>query len=256
MPETVSPNPSPAPAEPTTPEVDPRDHAALETFNKTQTPQEAPERPAWLPEKFQSPEDLAKSYAELEAKLNSKPTGLPKPPEGAEGIPPTTTPLSDEEVSRFTAEFAEKGTLSEESFAEIEALGVPRGIAQAYVQGLQAMQERQLAEIHSIAGGAEQFEEVMEWATSNLSEAEKNAYNDILATNDTNKIKLAFYSLNSRFSAANPKPANLIQSDGGTPIAEAFANQGEMVAAMSDRRYKNDPAYRKQVDLKVARSKF
>jgi len=26
-------------------------------------------RPEWLPEKFQSPEDLAKSYAELEKKL-------------------------------------------------------------------------------------------------------------------------------------------------------------------------------------------
>jgi len=32
----------------------------------------APERPEWLPEKFKSPEDLAKSYTELQSKLGSK----------------------------------------------------------------------------------------------------------------------------------------------------------------------------------------
>ena len=29
------------------------------------------ERPEWLPEKFKTPEDLAKSYSELEKKLSS-----------------------------------------------------------------------------------------------------------------------------------------------------------------------------------------
>jgi len=33
---------------------------------------EAPERPEWLPEKFKTPEDLAKSYSELQSKLGSK----------------------------------------------------------------------------------------------------------------------------------------------------------------------------------------
>jgi len=32
----------------------------------------APERPEWLPEKFKTPEDLAKSYTELQSKLGSK----------------------------------------------------------------------------------------------------------------------------------------------------------------------------------------
>lgn len=33
---------------------------------------EAPERPEWLPEKFKTPEDLAKSYTELQSKLGAK----------------------------------------------------------------------------------------------------------------------------------------------------------------------------------------
>ena len=31
-----------------------------------------PDRPDWLPEKFKTPEDLAKSYGELEKKLGSR----------------------------------------------------------------------------------------------------------------------------------------------------------------------------------------
>jgi len=33
---------------------------------------EAPPRPEWLPEKFKTPEDLAKSYSELQSKLGAK----------------------------------------------------------------------------------------------------------------------------------------------------------------------------------------
>ena len=31
------------------------------------------ERPEWLPEKFQSPEDMAKAYGELESKMGEEP---------------------------------------------------------------------------------------------------------------------------------------------------------------------------------------
>ena len=36
------------------------------------TPDAAPERPEWLPEKFNKPEDLAQSYNALSAKLGEK----------------------------------------------------------------------------------------------------------------------------------------------------------------------------------------
>jgi len=42
------------------------------------TQAEAPERPEWLPEKFNTPEDLAKSYNELQSKLGAKDEDLRK----------------------------------------------------------------------------------------------------------------------------------------------------------------------------------
>lgn len=44
--------------------------APVET--QAQEPSEAPARPEWLPEKYKSPEDLAKAYKELESKLGKK----------------------------------------------------------------------------------------------------------------------------------------------------------------------------------------
>ena len=45
-----------------------------QTANETiEVPQEyADERPKWLPEKFKTPEDMANSYSNLEAKIGQK----------------------------------------------------------------------------------------------------------------------------------------------------------------------------------------
>ena len=49
-------------------EADGRDFVTEADVNQS----EAPERPEWLPEKFKTPEDLAKSYNELQSKLGGK----------------------------------------------------------------------------------------------------------------------------------------------------------------------------------------
>lgn len=54
-------------------------------------------RPEWLPEKFKTPEDLAKSYRELERKLRDRPTA-PEPPESYELELPEGVELADEDV--------------------------------------------------------------------------------------------------------------------------------------------------------------
>ena len=87
------------------------------TITEDQTGPEAPppveqptdnstDRPDWLPEKFSSPEDLAKSYAELEKKLSS-------PQENASETDVAETPQSEAPVfDKFATEFADKGELS------------------------------------------------------------------------------------------------------------------------------------------------
>ena len=51
-------------------EADGRDFVTQEDVQQAEAPQS--DRPEWLPEKFNSPEDLAKSYTELSQKLGGK----------------------------------------------------------------------------------------------------------------------------------------------------------------------------------------
>ena len=51
-------------------EEKPQEQAQAET---EELPQEQSDRPEWLPEKFKSPEDMSKAYAELEKKLGQAP---------------------------------------------------------------------------------------------------------------------------------------------------------------------------------------
>ena len=55
-----------------------QDQAATETRDFVVAEDSAPQRPEWLPEKYKTPEDLAKAYKQLESKLGSKDEDLRK----------------------------------------------------------------------------------------------------------------------------------------------------------------------------------
>ena len=68
---------------------------AEETSNETQNS----DRPEWLPEKFTSAEELAKSYTELEKSYSEK------------------SQATANDLNPFFDEFSEKGELSEKNFS-------------------------------------------------------------------------------------------------------------------------------------------
>ena len=114
------------------------------TITEDETGPEAPvaednqsERPEWLPEKFNSPEDLAKSYSELEKKLSGS-TDEAAEPSDTDGEPQgQSEPVSFE---KFSEEFAGSGELSRDSFAELEAMGYPKEMVETYINGMNAAQ--------------------------------------------------------------------------------------------------------------------
>ena len=98
--------------------VDDANAAALAGESHVPSKDEAPARPSWLPEKFGSAEDLAKAYAELEARQGSKPAETPVPSEAT----PTEAAkvLSDKglDFNSFSDEFASDGALCRAPAAE------------------------------------------------------------------------------------------------------------------------------------------
>ena len=205
--------------------------------------EEVDERPEWLPEKFKSPEDMAKAYASLESKL-----GQPKETTEETDVSPTENPSEVAELlddrgldfSAFQEEYADTGELSEEAY-------------QAWIAGQDALAESTKQGVFSLTGGEEQYASMVNWASQNLPEHEIDAFNATMNTQDKNMIELAVQGMFARYrSEAEP---NLIQGTNSSGASGGkFESTAQMTAAMADPRYANDPAYRQEVANKLARS--
>lgn len=214
------------------------------------------ERPAWLPEKFKSPEDFAKSYTELEKRL-----GTPAP----EPTPAVTDPAKAEQqamtpgkldLTKYEQEIASTGKLADESFKALEAAGLPRSMVEGYIQGQAVQAQAKATEIHNALGGAEKFSTVMQWAAANATPAERTAYNNAVKSGDTAAIKLAAQGLAARHAQAFGTDPSLV--GGARPSNSGvapFANWDQVTRAMSDGRYSTDAAYREEVASRIAVSK-
>ena len=67
-------------------------------------------------------------------------------------------------------------------------------------------------------------------------------------------IKLAVTGLKAEYENANGYEGRMLTGKSARSSGDTFRSQQELVAAMSDRRYDDDPAYRQDVIEKLDRS--
>lgn len=218
-------------------------------------------RPEWLPEKFQSVEDMAKAYVELEAKLGAKPQDNPQTDPANVGDtnqdgqnPEQALNERGLDLSTFTAEFNAKGELSADSYAKLAAAGFDKGIVDNYINGQKAVAAQYETSVVSEVGGSEKYSEMRTWAKANMSDAEINAYNAAVSSGDVAQAKLAVLGLSAKFSKAVGSEPRLVQGRTSLASEDVFESTAQLTEAMRNPRYRNDPAYRAKVQAKLARS--
>ncbi len=240
------------------PEAENPEHVK-EMLEKVEGNQTDPDRPDWLPEKFKSPEDMAKAYSALEGKL-----GQPKeeveeaPTEEADGTETASevSELLDSkglDFSVFEQEYATNGQLSEDAYTALEEAGFPKSMVDSWVAGQDALASQVTADMHSITGGAEEYNNMVQWASDSLPENEIDAFNATMETQDPNMIRLAIQGLNARYRS-EAEPTLLQGGNSSVSTGGKFESNAELTAAMSDPRYAKDPAYRQTVADKLAKS--
>ena len=214
------------------------------------------ERPQWLPEKFKSPEDLAKAYAELETKLG-KPAESKADPNAQPAPDQVQQELASKglDLSEFSSEFNTKGELSAESYDKLEKAGYPRNYVDQYIEGQKARAALYESEVRAVAGGEQSFSEMIEWAKSNLNPTEISAYNAAIDSGDPNIAKLAVAGIYQKFTNARPTEPTLFKgttnASGSSDVYESIA---QMQKDMASPEYKTDPAFRARVQAKLGRS--
>lgn len=237
--------------------VDDKNAAALKAAQgEGVQPAPANERPAWLPEKFTSAEDLAKAYAELEGKL-----GKPAEPAKTAEVPAVTEDSAKKLVadagldfSVLSTEVARDGKLSDASIKALIAKGIPQDVIDAHVQGLQASAQLALTEAYATVGGEEAFKGIAEWAAANAEPAQVDTYNALL---EAGKIKEALNFLKTAYSAVEGKaPARVVTGASTSAVSDGdvYQSRQEVTADMRSPQYANDPAFRAKVQAKLGRS--
>lgn len=216
-----------------------------ETDNTTRSTDEV--RPDWLPEKFKSAEDLAKAYSELEKK-QSEPVEQPAEDATYEN---ETTP---QPMAKFYTEYQEQGGLSEKSYEELGKMGLNKELVDGYIAGQEAIANTEVQQIHNLVGGQENYTKVIDFAKTNLSEVEQNAFNETLETGSIEQVKFAVQAIASRAGVNSEQPQSMINGDTIETASDTFESSAQVIEAMNDKRYQTDPAYRKKVEDKIARS--
>jgi hypothetical protein len=213
-----------------------------ELLEEPETEEGEEETPDWLPEKFKTPEELAKAYTALEKKLGSGDTDTSDTPD---------TPM---DYIQLQDEFRETGALSEKSYTDLENMGIPKHIVDAHIEGQNAVAASIENTVFSQVGGKDSYTSMMEWAAENLTEADQGIYNNSINTTNLDSAMYAVKGLHARYVAEVGNEPTLVQGTAPSTGSGAYQSAAEVKRDMADNRYSTDPAFREKVARKLAKS--
>ena len=95
---------------------------------------------------------------------------------------------------------------------------------------------------------------MINWAGENLDAKATEAFDNVVNSGNVQMIRLAVAGLKAQFDEANGYEGRMLTGKGAQTAGDVFRSQQELVRAMSDSRYENDPAYRQDVIEKLDRS--
>ncbi len=224
--------------------------------------------------KYKDAEALEKAYINLQKKLgeDEQEKETPEAEAEQEEVLPEESEESTEEpseaatlISSASEEFAESGKLTPETLAAFNSMS-SQDLVEAYMK-VQASLPDEVTEATSIditnaavnevknyAGGEKVYQDVVNWAGENLNQGAIDAFDSIVGTGNVDAIKLAVNGLKAQYETANGYEGRMVTGKAPTATKDAFRSQAELVKAMSDKRYDNDPAYRQDIIEKLERS--
>ena len=226
--------------------------------------------------KYKSAEELEKAYGELQKKLGEKgdedseeagDSEPAEPEETTEEAEETTQPSAAAElITSASEEYASNdGKLSPETLEKFSSMS-SQELVEAYMKVQSNLPQGDLLdntgdisdatvnEIKNYAGGDESYNNMVQWASENLESGAVEAFDNIVNTGSVDAIKLAVNGLKAQYQNAVGFEGTMVTGKAPVQEKDVYRSQAELVAAMSDRRYDTDPAYRQDVIAKLERS--
>tara|TARA_R110000803_G_scaffold98982_1_gene167047 strand:+ start:204 stop:956 length:753 start_codon:yes stop_codon:yes gene_type:complete len=217
---------------------------------------EASDRPEWLPEKFNSVEDMAQAYESLEQKLGSQDEEEYEEELEDDELESIVDGLEEEGIDfdSLSQEFAELGGLTEDSYDSLVEAGIPRSMVDQFIDGQMAVATQMQQEAFEQVGGQEAYEDMVSWASDNMQEASIDAFNNAVNSGNIETANLAIQGLHAQYRSVNGSEPSLVMGETKSVTGGVFDSAAQLTQAMRDPRYESDSAYRQQVASKLSRS--
>jgi len=198
--------------------------------------------------------DWKNHSVELQYKIDQK--AEPKKEEDTNETNETASPVNWDNI---TSDIDSTNTISADNYQQLKDFGIPEAVLDGYIGLLENNKNYMESVTADYAGGQENLATIFEWASTNLSEEEIANYNSIL---ETPNWRMAIDSLRVSADVGLPPASSasagpqLVEGQNLADSGLGFPSKQQMVEAMSDPRYKKDPAFRNQVRLRVGNSSF
>ena len=249
--------------------IDKQEADALEQYRRSEV--EANDHSQYAG-KFKSAEDLEKAYLELQKKLGQKDEGVDD--DSAPDSTPNddSAPEEEEESSPVSKRVDFLREASDEYFSNDNALKpetlqklkeMPsEDLIDAYMEmqktnpvaKAQPLSDDAAKTIVDSVGGQDAYNDTLAWAADNLKPEEVAAYDNVVNTGNKDAIFFAVQALNQRFKDSTGFEGQQISGRAPKSTVKGFRSNAELANAISDPRYRNDPAYRYDIEQKLAAS--
>lgn len=212
--------------------------------------------------KFKTQEDLLKAYQELERQRSeAKEEVESEDVEESTETEETEEAPTNEAFSKAAEEYA-NGELSEETInalSEMDSKDLIREYVKFYSQNQQQVQAQATSEadakaIYDSVGGQEAYSEMVGWAANNLAQDEIDSFNSVTSSGNTAAIKFAVEALANRYANSEGYEAPMVTGRKSAPSVQGYRSNAELARDISDPRYSTDPAFRADVEARLARS--
>ncbi len=204
--------------------------------------------------KFKDAQQLESAYLELQKKLGSstekeEPEAEPEPEPEDSNFLDTLWTESQSELSEDTQQRLSKMDANELAQMYLE---YRNGVEQSAKPA--EFSDEDIANLQNSAGGEKEYQAMLGWAKDNLSEQEIEMYDAVMGRGDPQSAFFAIQALRYRYTDSVGSDGQMLTGKAATDTKDVFRSQAELVQAMSDPRYDNDPAYRSDILNKLDRS--
>ena len=214
--------------------------------------------------KYKDAQELETAYKELEKKLGEKSDEVSEEVNSEKEEETEVEDVPEEETENIIDRVFEagknnelnddllkelKGT-SQEDLAKI-ALDLKRQNQDTQPQQLT---DEDVTKLKDVVGGDQNYSQIMSWAQDNIPEQDIGMFDAVIDKGDPLACYFAVQALAYRYQEATGRDGQMVTGKAPKSTSDSFKSQAELIKAMEDDRYNDDPAYREALLSKLERS--